>query len=44
MAAGMAKYPVLSFLLPCWLGKTLKSLIVALVGSLSMSWLAGLFS
>jgi uncharacterized membrane protein YdjX (TVP38/TMEM64 family) len=42
MAAGMAKYPVLSFLLPCWLGKTLKSLIVALVGSLSIGWLAGL--
>jgi len=43
VAAGMARYPVLAFLFPCWLGKTLKSLIVALVGSVSLEWLIGLF-
>jgi uncharacterized membrane protein YdjX (TVP38/TMEM64 family) len=42
IAAGMAKYPVLSFLFPCWLGKTLKSVIVALIGSLSIGWLGTL--
>jgi len=39
VAAGMAKYPVARFLLPCWLGKTVKSMLVALAGSVSLEWL-----
>ncbi|MFO7697528.1 MAG: VTT domain-containing protein [Anaerolineae bacterium] len=40
IAAGMARYPVLGFLLPCWLGKTLKSIVIAYLGSLSLDWLS----
>jgi uncharacterized membrane protein YdjX (TVP38/TMEM64 family) len=43
MAAGMAKYPVARFLLPCWLGKTAKSVAVAYLGSFSLDWFSGLF-
>ncbi len=38
VAAGMAKYPVARFLVPCWLGKTVKSILVAQVGSVSLEW------
>ena len=41
IAAGMARYPVLAFLLPCWIGKTIKATAVALVGSLSLDWVMG---
>jgi uncharacterized membrane protein YdjX (TVP38/TMEM64 family) len=40
IAAGIAHYPVWKFLLACWLGKTLKALAVAYVGSLSLGFLA----
>lgn len=43
IAAGMAKYPVPGFLLPCWLGKTIKSVAIAFLGSLSLDWLGRWF-
>ncbi len=43
VAAGMAKYPVARFLLPCWLGKTIKSILVAVAGSISLEWVLRLF-
>jgi uncharacterized membrane protein YdjX (TVP38/TMEM64 family) len=33
MAAGMLRYPVGKFLLACWLGKTLKAIVIAYLGS-----------
>jgi uncharacterized membrane protein YdjX (TVP38/TMEM64 family) len=33
ITAGMLRFPVTKFLLACWLGKTLKALVVAYVGS-----------
>jgi uncharacterized membrane protein YdjX (TVP38/TMEM64 family) len=43
IAAGMVGFPVAKFLLACWLGKTLKAMLVAYLGSLSVdlvgSWL-----
>ena len=43
IAAGMVRFPVGSFLLACWLGKSLKAILVAYLGSLSIdligSWL-----
>ncbi|MGC9359683.1 MAG: VTT domain-containing protein [Anaerolineae bacterium] len=32
MAAGMLRYPVAKFLLACWLGKTLKAVLIAYLG------------
>jgi len=40
IAAGMLHFPVGRFLLACWLGKTLKALVIAYLGSLSISLLA----
>jgi len=43
IAAGAVRFPVGRFLLACWLGKTLKGVVVAYLGSLSVdlvgSWL-----
>ncbi len=39
IAAGMLRFPVHRFLLACWLGKTLKGVAVAYLGSMSVSWL-----
>jgi len=33
MAAGMLRYPIAKFLLACWLGKTLKAVLIAYLGS-----------
>lgn len=37
IAAGTLRYPVWRFLLFCWLGKTLKTILVALAGAYSMT-------
>jgi membrane protein YqaA with SNARE-associated domain len=37
IAAGTLRYPVWKFLLFCWLGKTLKTTLVALAGSQSVT-------
>ncbi|MHB0856234.1 MAG: YqaA family protein [Anaerolineae bacterium] len=42
ISAGMMHYPVQKFLLACWLGKTLKALTIAFIGSLSVGWLNAL--
>ncbi len=42
ICAGALRMPVWQFFLACWLGKTLKSLAVALFGFLSAQWLAPL--
>ncbi len=39
IAAGMLRFPISSFLLACWLGKTFKALIIALLGSASLNFL-----
>jgi len=36
-------YPVYKFLIACWLGKTLKALVVALVGSVSLGAIQQIF-
>ena len=36
IAAGMVGFPVAKFLLACWLGKSLKAMLVAYLGSLSV--------
>mgnify|MGYP001145940797 FL=1 len=36
IAAGMVRFPVGKFLLACWLGKSLKAILVAYLGSLSI--------
>lgn len=33
IAAGMLKFPLLRFLVACWLGKTIKTILVALAGA-----------
>lgn len=38
IAAGMARFPVTKFLVACWLGKTLKALVIAYLGKLSIGW------
>jgi membrane protein YqaA with SNARE-associated domain len=43
ITAGMLKYPVGKFLIACWLGKTLKALVIAFLGSLSLPWVLSLF-
>ena len=40
IAAGMLHFPLTRFLLACWLGKTLKALAVAYIGSFSIELLA----
>lgn len=42
VVAGALHVPVWKFLLSCWLGKTLKALAIAWLGSLSVQWLAPL--
>jgi membrane protein DedA with SNARE-associated domain len=42
MTAGMLKFPVWRFLVACWLGKTIKALVIAYVGSVSVGLLEGL--
>ncbi|MHB1296068.1 MAG: VTT domain-containing protein [Anaerolineae bacterium] len=39
ISAGMLHYPVRKFLLACWLGKTIKALAIAFLGSISVGWL-----
>jgi membrane protein YqaA with SNARE-associated domain len=39
MIAGVLKMPLWKFLLFCWIGKTLKMLLFAYAGSLSIPWL-----
>ncbi len=39
IAAGMLHFPVHRFLLACWLGKTLKSILIAYLGSMSIGWI-----
>lgn len=38
--AGIMRYPVLKFLLACWLGKTIKALAIAFLGSVSLGMIA----
>ena len=43
MTAGILRFPVHKFLIACWLGKTLKALLIAYLGSLSLgAFLPGL--
>ena len=37
IAAGIIRFPVYRFLFACWLGKTLKALIISYLGSLSLN-------
>jgi len=39
MVAGMLKMPVLKFLVFCWIGETIKMMVFAYAGSLSIEWL-----
>jgi uncharacterized membrane protein YdjX (TVP38/TMEM64 family) len=39
IAAGMLRFPVPRFLLACWLGKTVKAIAIAYLGSVSIGWL-----
>jgi len=43
IAAGMVRFPVARFLLACWLGKSLKAIAVAYLGSLSVDLIASWF-
>lgn len=38
VSAGMLRFPVAKFLLACWLGKTVKALAIAYLGSVSLGW------
>jgi uncharacterized membrane protein YdjX (TVP38/TMEM64 family) len=38
IAAGASRYPVAKFLGACWVGKTIKAVAVAYLGSLSVDW------
>jgi uncharacterized membrane protein YdjX (TVP38/TMEM64 family) len=40
LSAGMLRFPVTKFLLACWLGKSIKALALAYIGSLSIDLLA----
>lgn len=42
LSAGMLHYPIAKFLLACWMGKTIKALALAYLGSLSIDWLGPL--
>lgn len=39
ITAGALHFPVRKFLFACWLGKTLKATLVALLGSVTLGWL-----
>jgi len=39
IAAGALRYPVWRFLLPCFLGKTVKGLVLAFAGAQSIEWI-----
>jgi membrane protein YqaA with SNARE-associated domain len=39
IAAGAMRLPVLGFLASCWLGKTIKALIIAFAGAYSVNWI-----
>jgi membrane protein YqaA with SNARE-associated domain len=39
MAAGVLRYPVWKFLLFCWMGKTIKTILVALAGAQSITFI-----
>ena len=39
IAAGMLRFPLAKFLLACWLGKSLKTLLIAYLGSISLDLL-----
>jgi len=43
IAAGMVGFPVAKFLLACWLGKSLKAMLVAYLGSLSVDLIGSWF-
>ena len=43
IAAGMMHYPVMKFLVACWLGKTTKAIAIAYLGSVSIKLLEPLF-
>jgi uncharacterized membrane protein YdjX (TVP38/TMEM64 family) len=43
IVAGMSHLPLWKFLLPCWAGKTIKTLAIAYLGSLSIDLFGGLF-
>lgn len=43
ITAGALHFPVGKFLLACWLGKTIKAVAIALLGSASVGFLEGLF-
>ena len=43
IAAGIAKMPVWQFLLACWVGVTIKTMIFAYAGAYSIDWVAGLY-
>jgi uncharacterized membrane protein YdjX (TVP38/TMEM64 family) len=42
IAAGMLRFPVARFLLACWIGKTIKAVLIAYLGLLSVGWLGRL--
>jgi uncharacterized membrane protein YdjX (TVP38/TMEM64 family) len=42
LSAGMLHFPVAKFLLACWMGKTIKALILAYLGSISLDLLGPL--
>jgi len=43
ITAGMLHFPIGRFLLACWLGKTIKAILIAFLGSVSLGLLRGLF-
>ncbi|MBI3165449.1 MAG: VTT domain-containing protein [Anaerolineales bacterium] len=43
IAAGIAKIPVWQFLLACWVGVTIKTLIFAFAGAYSIDWVASFY-
>jgi uncharacterized membrane protein YdjX (TVP38/TMEM64 family) len=43
IAAGMLRVPVARFLIACWLGKTVKTIAIAYLGSLSIGWISQWF-
>lgn len=43
IAAGIAKIPIWQFLLACWVGVTIKTLIFAYAGAYSLDWVARLY-
>jgi len=42
IVAGMTHVPIWRFLLPCWLGKTIKGVLIAHLGSVAIQWVTSL--